>query len=404
MRNHVLKSLSAKLATIVVYLILSSTTAPLWADPAETLLKAIGKRDAIILSDPEGNITISKHASQNLVPASTLKVITALAALHYLGTDFRYRTEFYKDRRNNLKIKGYGDPLLISEVLPGIAEDLSQKIRKSDNLILDDSYYTQPLVIPGISSSTEPYDAPNGALCVNFNTVYFKSHGGKYLSAESQTPLLPFALKRIRKTGIKDGRIVFTHHNHEITLYAGYLFQYFFKSKGIHMTGRVQLGKIQKDDVLVHTYVSEFSLEDYIQKFLEFSNNYMTNQILISMGIRRYGPPGSLSKGVKALMTYARDHLGLLDVHFLEGSGISRSNSISARDLHIALEAFRPYFHLMKYEDGEYFKTGTLKGVSNRAGYILDQQGRLHSYVVLINTPGKYSPQVVGYLKNLVRF
>ena len=58
---------------------------------------------------------------------------------------------------------------------------------------LDDTYFTQPLTIPGISSSSNPYDAPNGALCANFNTVFFKHSRDGYASAEPQTPLLPMA-------------------------------------------------------------------------------------------------------------------------------------------------------------------------------------------------------------------
>ena len=42
------------------------------------------------------------------------------------------------------------------------------------DLVLDDSYFVHPIIIPGRSRSTEPYDAPSGALCVNFNTVFFK--------------------------------------------------------------------------------------------------------------------------------------------------------------------------------------------------------------------------------------
>ncbi|MEZ4549093.1 MAG: hypothetical protein R2874_01050 [Desulfobacterales bacterium] len=46
------------------------------------------------------------------------------------------------------------------------------------------------LRIPGtVEGSFEPYDAPNRALCVNFNTVNFKTRGRTIVSAE-QTPLV----------------------------------------------------------------------------------------------------------------------------------------------------------------------------------------------------------------------
>ena len=78
------------------------------------------------------------------MPASILKLFTALVALHYLGPEYRFTTEFYLDREANLKIKGLGDPLLISEVVADISRLLAAKLNKSyniNNLILDNSYY-----------------------------------------------------------------------------------------------------------------------------------------------------------------------------------------------------------------------------------------------------------------------
>ena len=247
----------------------------------------IGNRDAIFVTGPNGSIIYSKSAYKTLIPASTLKIFTALVALHYLGLDYRYRTEFYLDKNQNLKIKGYGDPLLISEIVADIAAALADRLTAINDLVLDDSYFTQPLTIPGISSSTEPYDAPNGALCVNFNTVNFKKHNDKYISAEPQTPLLPYALNRIKKTNLTAGRIVFSHESHDSTLYAGHLFRYFITAQGIQTGTHVRLGRVEMlNDRLIYTYISRFSLEDIIVKLLEHSNNYTTNQILITVGIQ----------------------------------------------------------------------------------------------------------------------
>ena len=43
------------------------------------------------------------------------------------------------------------------------------------NIIVDPSYFDTAVVIPGVTDTSEPYDSPNGALCVNFNTVNFKT-------------------------------------------------------------------------------------------------------------------------------------------------------------------------------------------------------------------------------------
>ncbi|MBL0717446.1 MAG: D-alanyl-D-alanine carboxypeptidase, partial [Desulfosarcina sp.] len=80
------------------------------------------KNDAVLVSDNKGKILLSINADQKLIPASILKLLTALTAFHYLGTDYRFATEFYIDDNMNLKIKGYGDPLLTSQIVQEISE------------------------------------------------------------------------------------------------------------------------------------------------------------------------------------------------------------------------------------------------------------------------------------------
>lgn len=359
----------------------------------------IGKHDALLLTAPDGKIIFSKNAEKMLIPASTLKIFTALVALHYLGPDFKFATEFYLDNEINLKIKGYGDPLLISEVLLEISKKVGTKIKKVGDIVLDYSYFAQPLTIPGVSSSTQPYDAPNGALCVNFNTVNFKQANGIYISAEPQTPLLPFALKRIIKLGLSHGRIVFSHNNNECTFYAGHLIKYFLNNEGIQTTGIIRTGRVHKNkDRLILRYVSKLSLEEIISRLLEFSNNYTTNQLLIAAGAKAYGPPGTLDKGVLAALSYAKNILYLEHTRITEGSGISWKNKTSAKDMEKILKAFEPYHGLMRHEGREFYKTGTLSGINTRAGYIENTKGQLYRFVVLINTPGKSTKKIMRKL------
>jgi D-alanyl-D-alanine carboxypeptidase/D-alanyl-D-alanine-endopeptidase (penicillin-binding protein 4) len=363
----------------------------------------IENNDALIVSDPLGTAIFAKNADKKLMPASTLKIFTAMVALHYLGLDYKFTTEFYLDQNKNLKIKGHGDPFLISEVVAEIATNLSTRLKRVNDIVLDDSYFSEPLTIPGISSSSEPYDAPNGALCVNFNTVNFKKVNGTYISAEPQTPLLPFALKRIKTANSTAGRIVFSHDADMCTLYAGHLFRYFLKKKGIQTGSRIRLGRIRKKkDSLIYTYVSRFSLEDIIAGLLEHSNNYTTNQLLIAAGIQAYGPPGTLSKGVQAAKAYAADRLQLNNFNIAEGSGISRENKVTAGQLHKILGVFAPYRYLLRQEGNEFYKTGTLRGISSRVGYIENPDGSFYRYVVIINTPGKSTGPIMKKLRRIV--
>ena len=88
--------------------------------------------------------------------------------------------------------------------------------------------------------------------------------------------------------------------------------------------------------------------------------------------------------------------------HIIEGSGISRQNRTSAKDMERILKAFEPYHRLMRHEGKDFYKTGTLRGISTRAGYIENAEGRLYRYVLLINTPGKSATRVMKKLYHRV--
>jgi len=369
---------------------------------SETIKALIGPGDSIMVTDPAGRMIIAENEHQKLVPASILKVFTSLAALHYLGPDHRYVTEFYIDQNSNLKIKGYGDPLLISEVVNVISRLLAGLIGSAtriNDIIVDDSYFNQPLTIPGISSSTQPFDAPNGALCVNFNTAFFKRTQSGYASAEAQTPLLPYAEKKIKLLKPKSGRIVLSHIEKENTIYAGRLFRYFLSHNGLDLRGTVKPGRVDESaDKLIYRYESRFTLPQIIAKLLEHSNNFTTNQLLISCGIKIFGQPGNLEKGVAALARFAEEELRIRDMIIVEGSGISRENRVSADQMMRVLAKFEPHRTLMRRQGREYYKTGTLNGINTRAGYIVSSNGGLYRYVVMINTPGKSTNPVMRRL------
>lgn len=388
----------------VCILLLLFTSPYIYAGDKKKLEEHIGDKDSVLIGHSSGKILYSKNAKRLLIPASTLKIITSLAALDRLGPDFRFKTEVYQDSEGNLKIKGYGDPLLISEVVEEISTNLATRIKTYNHLILDDTYFKQPLVIPGITSSWQPYDAPNGALCVNFNTVYFKKkRNGKYVSAEPQTPLLPYVMKRVKKSKLKKGRIIFSQERKDITLYAGHLFQYFFNQSGITGEGDIRIGEVnQSTDRLVYIYTSRFTLEESISKLMKHSNNFMANQILISAGAKAFGEPGNLDKAVKLVKAYAKEKLNIDDIQIVEASGISRDNKVSAHMLFQALMVFKPFAHLLKYEDGIYYKTGTLKGISSRAGYIEHSNGKLYPFVVILNTKGKASTRFMKRIQGIV--
>ncbi|MBC2716692.1 MAG: D-alanyl-D-alanine carboxypeptidase [Desulfobacteraceae bacterium] len=380
------------------------------SDPSLKIKDLITPADAVLLASPGGDIILSVNAEKKLIPASTLKLLTSLIAIHYLKEDYKYPTDFYIDTDSNLIIKGYGDPLLVSEEISEIASTLKPLIVSINDIILDDTFFEKPLSIPGtVKNSIQPYDAPNGALCVNFNTVNFKIENKTMISAEPQTPIVDIARQKIKTLNLKSGRILLTNNGDEITRYAGQIFQYFLQTKGIEVRGGIKLGMVNPlRDKLIYRHMSQYKLTEIIARLLEYSNNFIANQLLLTTGARVFGPPASMEKGVKAAKKYLaerfdlKDSVDLKNPAFVEGSGISRNNRLTA---HIFLEilfAFNPYHGLMQHKNNEYYKTGTLNGVNTRAGYLVSQKGELYPFVVFINTPGKTTAPVMKELKKMI--
>ena len=81
-----------------------------------------------------------------------------------------------------------------------------------------------------------------------------------------------------------------------------------------------------------------------------------------------------------------------------EGSGISRQNEVSASQMMRVLEAFEPNYVLLRQKNRDFYKTGTLQGISTRAGFIASRNGGKYRYVIMINTAGKSTRPVMRKL------
>jgi D-alanyl-D-alanine carboxypeptidase/D-alanyl-D-alanine-endopeptidase (penicillin-binding protein 4) len=137
---------------------------------------------------------------------------------------------------------------------------------------------------------------------------------------------------------------------------------------------------------------------------MEFSNNFIANQLFIAAGIQAYGLPGTIDKGIRASQEFLRKELQIETMQIAEGSGISRENRLSATHLDQLLVRFYPNRRLMRRLGNELFKTGTLDGVRTRAGYIEDGKGGSYRFVVMINTAGKTADPVMEIIRRLTVF
>ena len=370
------------------------------SDLQQKLAPLIGPRDAVMVSHPNGAAMVAIHSERLLIPASVLKIITSAAALEIMGDGYRFATDFFETPSNDLKIKGYGDPMQVSEELALIAAQLSEKIDRVENVILDDSFFAQPMTIPGQGSSSEPYDAPNGALCVNFNTVAFKRLQGRWISAEDQTPLLPMAIEKIEASGLTSGRITLAASAGEGLRYAGELYRYFLTRAGISIQGKVTFGTVDpRTDSLLLRYKSRFDLTMIVASLMAYSNNFIANQLLLAMGTQVHGPPATLAKGRNVLHDYCNSKLAISSPKIVEASGISRRNRISAQAMIKALDRFHPYRDLMRREGPQWYKTGTLNGIHTRAGYLCSKEGVDYRFVIMLNSAGKRTEPIMKIIK-----
>ena len=382
------------LVTVFVFgLLLLLSTVSVSANTAQTeldfKLKSLVRHGSVLVAD-EKNVLYRYPPKANplLVPASVLKLATALTALHYLGLEFRFRTDFYLAENRTLGIRGYGDPFLVSEEWRRITQKLSQFPELPKQLngeFFDTSLFSAKVKIPGIEFSRNPYDARNGALVVNFNTVFLQIDSkGIVTSAEKQTPLTPLA-KRLAKNLSTGKHRISIPQDSGIT-YAGELVHAFLAEAGFSFhSGNFTQRPLSSGDSFIYTHKSSTSLTELIAGMMRYSNNFTANQLLLSAGLKRFGVPATLEKGTRAFEEYLRNELGIAAKQFriVEGSGISRKNRLTSEAVWQMLKAFAPHQNLLHGDKGILYKTGTLRGVSTMAGYLPGTKPRY--FVILLN-------------------
>ncbi len=345
---------------------------------------------AVMAVDAGGRVLASHHPDKPLVPASILKIITAAAALEELGPDYRFTTVFRSTPQADLLVSGRGDPFLVSEELDRVARALrAQGLAQVRDILLDNRFFEQGLVLHGTNRSLNPYDAYNGALCVNFNTVNVRVDArGRVISAEPQTPLTDIARRAAHRGGVKgESRINLSASPDQCLRYAGELLRAFLQEKGVEVSGDIKRCEEDPESFpLLYVHRSGRTLADLLEDVFRYSNNFMANQIFLTMGASRFGPPATPEKARRVITAFLKD-LGVEDIHVEEGSGLSRRTRITAEQMIRVLDRFRPHRGLLGCKDRACTKTGTLHDVKSLAGYLVPDAGEPVSFVILLNGP-----------------
>lgn len=401
---HKIRPLSAGIALFLLFIFLFFDRQPALADcrSFDSLLRAGG----FGVADSRGRIISSCNQDLPFVPASTVKIVTALAAFRILGDDYRFATEFFLDDAQNLFIRGHGDPFLVSEEVSLIASEIKARgIAHIRSVFVDNSLYDSLGEVPGQGVSANPYDAPVAAVAVNFNTVSIAvGADGLTNSAEPQTPTLPIMQDLARGLSPGEYRLNICRGGCDVrkrsARYTAELFRAKLEERGVAVGPGFGLKAVPNNARHLYTHLNTRKLEEVVFSFLKFSSNFVANQVYLACGIKLKGNPASWEKSSLAMSSVLAQVLEpntLSAIRVVDGAGLSRDNRLTVRALLQILIAFKPHMSLLQEKMDASLKSGTLKGVYNYAGYLANG----YPFVILLNQRQNTRDSILERLENM---
>jgi serine-type D-Ala-D-Ala carboxypeptidase/endopeptidase (penicillin-binding protein 4) len=412
----------------------------------EAALDAQGlPRDAVtvLVAPAEGGAPRVAHRVDTAVnPASIAKLATTFAALDLLGPNFTWMTPVYLDGpvrqgtlQGNLVIKGQGDPKLVMErlwLLLRRVRALGVQAIQGD-IVLDRSAFQLPPHDPAAFDGLplRPYNASADALLVNYKAVAltFTPEGGQarvrvdpplagvqwpatvagaagecgdWITALAADFREPTQVRFGGRFPLACGEQVWQIAWPEPAVHAHRAIAALWQDVGGQLGGRVRDGTVPPGLKPAFEFASP-SLAEVIRDVNKFSNNVMAQQVFLTLSLQQRGT-GSLEGSREVLRTWWRERLGGEPPVTDNGSGLSRNESFTARQLGQLLQAAwasplmpdlaasLPLLGL----DGTlrrqrqnvglaHLKTGSLNEVSGVAGYVHGPQGRRYVLVAIAN-------------------
>lgn len=330
-----------------------------------------------------GNVLYEKNGDVGIKPASTLKVLTAAAALSVLGPNYRFKTEVYVDGhiennvlKGDLYIKGGGDPTLQEENFLTFAKVLKRKgIRTITGNIYgddyafsgsqltpgiypeDESYYYAPRITALTMSPNDDYDA--GTMIINVKPTRV-GQSPKIVAEPSTSGMRIINHAKTVNRGQKNTIEVVRKHNTNqviitgniaigssmrewVTLYDPtintlHALQITLKETGLKFSNTTKLHRkrIPESAQLIYTKQS-VPLKKLMVPFVKLSNNSIADILVKTLGMQEYGE-GTTENGLKVLREYGKSiGLNMNNWRFEDGSGISHKNRVSANELTLLL-------------------------------------------------------------------
>lgn len=388
-------------------LLLVGITVPFSATAQERIASLAGD-GSVMLQAPNGETLISLNPDSALIPASLVKIPLAQVALTALGEDFRFETHFYRNDSGDLLIRGMGDPFLVSEEIDRIAGVLAARgLQNIRRIVVDDSAFESNLDLPIESGSDQPFAARNSALAVNFNTVNLAwDDDGRLVSGEEQTPLTPLARELAATLANSEPQRINLGADPQAGLrQAQQLFLHFINQAGIKVSDDDFYQLALTDEwTLFYQHRSSQSLRDTLDGLLRYSNNFVANQLFLTLGAQASGYPATSQAARNALQQqlaalygegFGTDPQSLL---MLEGSGLSRAQRSTGAGMMRILEVFKPYAELLPEVNSVLRKSGTLTGVYNFAGY-LRKGDELYPFLIMTSQAANNRAEILRELQ-----
>ncbi|MDH5543634.1 MAG: D-alanyl-D-alanine carboxypeptidase/D-alanyl-D-alanine-endopeptidase [Nitrospinota bacterium] len=414
-----------------------------------------------------GKVLYSKAPDLPMVPASTMKIVTSIAALEILKPDYIFKTHFSHTGtrvgdviNGDLIISGGGDPHIVIEDLFLMANELKKRgvNRVTGNLILDESYFELVPFPKGWkpSSKRRAYEAPIGALSFNFNSFAISifppiQTGGK--AVVSLSPDSPYfsLINNVRvvnrgrskitldfkkrqgggETVVVGGQIhseskdLIYYRSVKYPLeYFGMTFIHFLSMSGVTFGGGVVHDLPEGESKSLFIYESK-PLFDQVAFMNKYSNNFMAEHILKTISAESVAAPGSQSDGVKRVeeflgnMGFNSDSYRIYD-----GSGFARENRLTTSLIvHLLEHAYKKWEYGPEFitslalmgKDGSVeermvstnktirVKTGTLNSVSALSGFYPVDSGDILAFSILFNNLPCENGEILDVQHRLLR-
>jgi len=375
------------------------------------------------IQDENGKI-FTLNETKHLKPASTMKILTAGAALEFLGTNYEFKTRLLTDGviknhvlRGSLYMKAAGDPTFSMKSLSVFVDTLKIKgVRNiSGNVVVDDSNYSDihTLNMRSWSNISNPGKYP---LFVNIDPPANIQAGSKAWIKMK---------KRLRRLLELNEDYVIYQNMAEPDLWTGQDFVLLLNKAGIRITGKLMRGKIPAAASTVATVSTQ--LTKVIHDMLKSSNNFYADMMIRNLAAQSGKRPANVEAGMQFIYAFL-DRVGIAhhDYSLNSGAGFTHRSYITSGALCEVLNYLRgqpdvssifvdslpvagtdgTLRHRMRRTEAQgnvHAKTGYLGGIVSHpkirdgvvalAGYATSSAGKTLTFVFLYN--GARSPQLV---------